>query len=99
MKKDLQKNGNSTLLIKLFLVLLTLIATTGSDAFSQVRSDLEIKQGFEQRIAEIRASVTGILRTNDADSLLNAINDVEVEYEEHKAFLNQVLEPQNFDQI
>jgi hypothetical protein len=99
MKKNLQSLEHKQLFVKLLFVLLILIASTGSDALSQVRSDLEIKQGFEQRVDQIRASVTGILRTNDADSLLNAINDIELEYEEHKVFLNQVLEPRNFDQI
>jgi hypothetical protein len=70
-----------------------------SQASAQVRSDLEIKQGFESKVEGIRKSILIILRTSDADSLLNVINDIEIEYSNDVTFLNQVLEPRTFDTI
>lgn len=85
-------------------LLLLCLALTGlvlfpSQTSAQVRSDLEIKQGFESKVEDVRKSILTILRTSDADSLLNVVNDIELEYSNDVAFLNQVLEPRTFHSI
>lgn len=65
----------------------------------QVRSDLEVKQGFERKVEDVRKSILMILKASDADSLLNVVNDIEIEYADNEAFLNQVLEPRTVDTI
>lgn len=84
-----------TILVTIFVI--GLAAPDLSNA--QVRSDLEIKQGFERKVEDVRKSILMILKSSDADSLLNVINDIEVEYADDETFLNQVLEPRTVDNI
>jgi len=85
--------------LPLLALLLTTMLFSPDVAMSQVRSDLETKQSFEQRVESVRKSILLILRTADADSLLNAVNDIEIEYADNTTFLNQVLEPRTVDSI
>ncbi len=85
--------------LPLFALLLSTMLISPDVALSQVRSDLEIKQRFEQKVEHVRKSILLILRTADADSLLNAVNDIELEFAENTTFLNQVLEPRTVDSI
>lgn len=85
--------------LPLFALLLTTMLISPEVTISQVRSDLEIKQSFEQKVERARKSILLILRTADADSLLNAVNDIELEFADNTTFLNQVLEPRTVDSI
>lgn len=82
-----------------FIALLLISFAAPNFTQAQVRSDLEIKQGFERKVDEVRKSILMILKSSDADSLLNVINDIEVEYADNVPFLNQVLEPRTVDTI
>ncbi len=82
-----------------FIALLLINFAAPNFTQAQVRSDLEIKQGFERKVDEVRKSILMILKSSDADSLLNVINDIEVEYADNVPFLNQVLEPRTVDTI
>jgi len=85
--------------LPLFALLLSTMLISPDLALSQVRSDLEIKQSFEQKVEQVRKSILLILRTADADSLLNAVNDIELEFADNTTFLNQVLEPRTVNSI
>jgi hypothetical protein len=89
-------------LVQALSILLLLLATstlTPHQSLAQVRSDLELKQRFEQRVDEVRKSVLLVLRTSDADSLLNVVNDIEFEFSDRAMFLNQVFEPRTVSSI
>ena len=68
-------------------------------ASAQVRSDLEIKRSFERQVADIRAAITTIMTTTDADSLLGLVDSIDQEFAQDEAFLNSVLEPQSFNSV
>jgi hypothetical protein len=50
-------------------------------------------------VESVRKSVLLILRTSDADSLLGVVNDIDIEFADRTAFLNQIFEPQTVDSI
>ncbi len=85
--------------IALGALIFSMMLSAPIDTFSQVRSDLEIKQSFERKVEDVRKSIMLILRTSDADSLLNVVNDIEIEFADNRAFLNQVFDPRTVDTI
>jgi hypothetical protein len=85
--------------LHVLLAMLTLAVISHVDSYAQVKSDLEVKQSFERKIEDVRKSILMIVRTVDADSLLAAVNDIELEFSDKTDFLNQVFEPRTVDAI
>lgn len=88
-----------TRIVSLIIVWYFTFIISANNTVAQVRSDLEVKQQFEQNVEDVRKSVLLILRTSDADSLLDVVNEIDRKYDDRMAFLNQIFEPRTVDSI
>lgn len=64
---------------------------------AQFQSDFEIKQNFDRDAAEIIQSLKTVDDGDEADDLVDRIQEFEADYQEHSEFLNRVLSPETFE--
>lgn len=80
--------------VLMMLVAALLFAGRGTDLVAQ--SDLEIKQNFEKRHAELLKAAEAATTSEEVKKVQSDIDAFEKEYEPHKAFLDKALYPDNF---
>lgn len=64
---------------------------------AQYQSDFQIKQNFDRDHSEALDALKTIQTSEEADSLLEVINEMQVEYRDHQSLLDRVLYPETFD--
>jgi hypothetical protein len=74
---------------------LALLLCTFTHGWAQ-ESDFQIKRDFEDRAAEIKARIDASTSTAQLDSLKNALDGFELDFQPHSAFLDKALYPQTF---
>jgi hypothetical protein len=78
----------------LMMLAFALVFVRGGNLMAQ--SDLEIKQNFENRRAELLKAAEAATTSDQIKKVQSDIDAFEKEYEPHKAFLDKALYPDNF---
>ncbi len=77
--------------------LLVLAMGITTQVHAQAQSDFQIKQNFDQDHAEVLDALKSIETTDAADSLYEAVIDMQERYSDHQQLLDRVLYPETFD--
>ena len=78
--------------------ILVLALGFAGQAQAQYQSDFQVKQNFDRDHAEVLEELKTVNTVEDADALLEEVNEMQMQYSDHESFLDRVLYPETFDQ-
>ena len=84
--------------ITFFSILLALSLGLSSQAVAQFQSDFEVRKNFLDENERLFQELKDADTVEEAEDVIDQINQLENQYAEHSDFLNRVLSPETFEQ-
>jgi hypothetical protein len=81
----------------LFALLLGALVVASALPLSAQKSDFVVKKGFEEGFADLKTRLGSATNTTQLDSIKTRLDGFELDYLNHKTFLDEVLYPETFD--